>query len=68
MGRADLYYRRRTHFGDVFVFLRRVAADANGSQDFSVHDDGDSPLQRRRTGQGECRHPAVADLVLFYSR
>ncbi len=56
-------------FGDILVFLRGVAADADGTTPMApmvlpLTTIVIPPLERRRTEQGERGHAAFADLVL----
>src|SRR5437667_6134674 len=54
------------HLCDVFILLRRVAADADRADDFAIDDDGNSALQWGGSNQCKCRHPAVLNLILKY--
>src|SRR6266545_1925864 len=50
--------------GDVLVYLGRVAADADGADDLPVEQDRNTALERRRVGESQSGHAAVADLIL----
>src|SRR5438094_4373639 len=52
--------------GDVFIFLRRVATDADRADDFVFEHDRNATLQRRRSGQSQSSYATVADLIFKY--
>src|SRR5213080_237752 len=52
--------------GDVFIFLRRVSANADCADDFAFEHDGNATLQRRRSGQSQSSYATVADLIFKY--
>src|SRR5690242_21117636 len=51
------------NFGNIFIFLWRVAADTDRAHDLSIDDDRDSTLQSHRTRQGQRRHASILYLV-----
>src|SRR5204863_3332460 len=52
--------------GDVFIFLRRVATDADRADDFVFEHDRNATLQWRRSGQSQSSYATVADLIFKY--
>src|SRR6516165_5409587 len=56
----------RARLCDVFVFLRRIAADADSADDFALVDNWYPALKRSRTRQRKGRHASVADLIFEY--
>src|SRR5438477_3538023 len=52
-----------SNFGDILIFLRRVATDADRADDFVFEHDRNATLQRRRSGQSQSSYATVADLI-----
>src|ERR1700752_2888520 len=53
----------RSSFGNVFVILRALAADADSADHFSVADNRNSALQRSCSGQCQGCDPSLLDLI-----
>src|SRR5207244_12471119 len=52
--------------GDVFIFLRCVATDADRADDFVFEHDRNATLQRRRSGQSQSSYATVSNLTVNY--
>src|SRR5438067_6714686 len=55
-----------SNLGDILIFLRRVATDADRADDFVFEHDRNATLQRRRSGQSHSSYATVADLIFKY--
>src|SRR5205814_3292821 len=55
-----------SNLGDILIFLRRVATDADRADDFVFEHDRNATLQRRRSGQSQSSYATVADLIFKY--
>src|SRR5690348_2534998 len=64
---ADRQHAIRPGLGDVFIFLRRVAADTNSANDFAAEDDWDAALQRDRAGKRQGGNATVLYLIFKHS-
>src|SRR5439155_26622815 len=49
--------------GDVFIFLRRISAYADGAHHFTVENERHTALKRCRSGKGESGNTPVLNLV-----
>src|SRR5207249_8928243 len=55
-----------SNLGDILIFLRRVATDADRADDFVFEHDRNATLQRCCAGQSQSSYAAVADLIFKY--
>src|SRR5438046_10000206 len=55
-----------SNLGDILIFLRRVATDADRADDFVFEHDRNATLQRRRSGQSQSSYATGADLIFKY--
>src|SRR5213080_4406760 len=55
-----------SNLGDILIFLRRVATDADRADDFVFEHDRNATLQGRRSGQSQSSYATVADLIFKY--
>src|SRR5438046_9576250 len=55
-----------SNLGDILIFLRRVATNADRADDFVFEHDRNATLQRRRSGQSQSSYATVADLIFKY--
>lgn len=58
--------RSCANFRDVFVFLRRVAADPHRADHFALEADWNAALPRRCTRQSQSRDSPVLDLIFKF--
>src|SRR5207248_11366666 len=55
-----------SNLGDILIFLRSVATDADGADDFVFEHDRNATLQRRRSWQSKSSYATLADLIFKY--